>query len=901
MQPSFQGRDGRTELGVASLARHLLALALPVAVLALGDGLTASGPPGGGSALPLAVAAISLGLGAALDAARGVIAGAGDSAAPGRLARIDLLFLPLYLVLLAMIGGWLALPVALLLGLFGAGAVALRVRWIEPARAARTAALAGRDRVVRAALADPLGLEAQGLGPVLARTLRVFSRAATEALARFGAGLVWREAAAAALGGAALLALLALAAPRLGDGRLDPAAFAASLLLAAQAIRLTTAALAALPLPARPDPTLSEEERDAADSTDLAFSLPPLLAALGWGGDARALAEALPPDSRRLDLTAWREALARLGFTSHGQHWRDRSLDQLEPGLPPCLVVAAGRAPLVLLPAAAPGQPVRAVGPDGAALADPGRARLSGTAWRISPVAAEAAASGWVARLRPLWLPALALSLLLAALDLAPALAVAAVAEGWAVAGPGAAPLLALGGLALAWSAAIAARAARAGLLLRLGTRLDSLTAEAAAAPPRPWRTLDGALRSAAAAMVWRHDLDHLGEGIVGPLGGAAGALPGIILPLGALGLLAGAAAVLPVLAGLGLLLLLALVLLPLARPRRDGRSRLGALAALPAPLATLIAASAVLTLVADQIAAGGVTAGGGLGRGLAAAMLAWSALEPVRALLADLPRLARGRAALRHLGALPRPHPPVLHPWRPVEPAEVVLSGVTARAVPWAPPVFRDFSLTLPAGEVLAVAGPPRAGSSTLLRLIAGVQLAEQGLVRVDGLDLAQLTAEERRRRFLLVPAGGFPRFGSVRAALRDADPEAGEPAWRAACERVGLWGAIVALPGQLDTRLESATLPPGFGFRLALARADLAQPPALLIDLGAERLDPAGEQALAATIARFRGRSTLVLVSTRPSHWQLANRVLLLERGTIRYLGPPGAIESVLAEKVP
>ncbi|MEO0036789.1 MAG: ABC-type toxin translocation ATP-binding protein hlyB family, partial [Pseudomonadota bacterium] len=337
------------------------------------------------------------------------------------------------------------------------------------------------------------------------------------------------------------------------------------------------------------------------------------------------------------------------------------------------------------------------------------------------------------------------------------------------------------------------------------------------------------------------------------------------------------------------------LVLAPLTLPGRGLRPRLGALAALPEPLGGLIASAALVAA-----AAGILAEGGGLARAVAVALLVWIALAAPRRLLAALPVLAPAVAALRRLAPLPAVPPPASRPARPPVPAPIELDRVDARAVPWAPPVLKDFSLTIAPREVLVVAGPPRAGSSTLLRLIAGRQPAETGTVRHDGLDLAQFDPDEARARVLLITAAGHPGFGTVRAALAASDPEAAPAVLRAACEQVGLWDEIAALPRRLDTAMETVTLPPGFGFRLALAAALLEAPPALLIDLGAERLDPAGERALAAVIARFRDQSTLVLVSTRPSHWRQADRVLLLERGTVRYLGPPDAIDSVLAAKV-
>ncbi|MEO0035110.1 MAG: hypothetical protein RLZZ501_1133, partial [Pseudomonadota bacterium] len=454
MEPAFHGRDGRVELAVASLTRHLLALGLPLSLLGLGDAL-ATGSTGVGVAAPLLAAGLARALIAALDAARAVIA-----RAAGRVpARIDLLFLPFYPLLLAAIAPALALALALALGI-GVAALPLVRRRLAPARADRAAALIRRDRILRAALVDPVGLEAQGLGPALARALRPAGRAAAAALGRFGRAAAGADLLRAGLGWGTLLALLGLGAPRLADGRLDPIAFAAALLLAGQALRLLGAALT-VPSPAPPVAAREGAAREAQPGAgeggeDLAACLPPLLAALGWQGDRRRLAVLLP--AGRLDFAALREGLARLGFVLRPERWRDQPLEVLSPGGAPGLALPPGRPPLLVLPPAAAGGTPRALGPDGAELPDPGRLRLSGPVWRVHPADPAAVPPGWVARLRPLWLPVLALSLLLGALDLAPAVAVAAALSGAGAALAEAPPALLLSGVGLAALAALAAR-----------------------------------------------------------------------------------------------------------------------------------------------------------------------------------------------------------------------------------------------------------------------------------------------------------------------------------------------------------------------------------------------------------------------------------------------------------
>lgn len=107
--------------------------------------------------------------------------------------------------------------------------------------------------------------------------------------------------------------------------------------------------------------------------------------------------------------------------------------------------------------------------------------------------------------------------------------------------------------------------------------------------------------------------------------------------------------------------------------------------------------------------------------------------------------RLAQAEEGARMLARLPVPPPP-LEAGAPDPAAPAVAVDGLAFAYPAGPPVLRDVSLTLAAGECLALTGPSGVGKSTLVRLIAGLDPPAAGHIRLFGLDPARLSAAERR-----------------------------------------------------------------------------------------------------------------------------------------------------------
>jgi ABC-type sugar transport system ATPase subunit len=202
---------------------------------------------------------------------------------------------------------------------------------------------------------------------------------------------------------------------------------------------------------------------------------------------------------------------------------------------------------------------------------------------------------------------------------------------------------------------------------------------------------------------------------------------------------------------------------------------------------------------------------------------------------------------------------------------------------VPFGPDTgLQDITLTVDAGECVAVVGASGAGKSTLLRAIAGLAPIRSGKIEISGRDVTALPPERRGAVYLHQSPVLFPHLsvaGNVAFPLRVRNVAAGTAAVRVA-EALGR----VRL-GDLGARRTSA-LSGGQRHRIALARALVADPPLLLLDEPLSALDPSLRADVRAAIADVRdegGCGLLLVTHDLDDAALLASRVCVLHAGRI------------------
>ena len=239
------------------------------------------------------------------------------------------------------------------------------------------------------------------------------------------------------------------------------------------------------------------------------------------------------------------------------------------------------------------------------------------------------------------------------------------------------------------------------------------------------------------------------------------------------------------------------------------------------------------------------------------------AAAEQVFAVLAE-PRASRG-------GRREVPDPALV---------DLTIDGLRVAYPGRGAPALDGVSLTIAAGEVLALAGPSGCGKSTLLGVLLGLLAPELGSVRVGDVELAELDLAAWRSQLAWVPQRPHLFAASIAENVRLGRSGASEEEVAAALAAAGLTDAIADLPHGIETALGDggAGLSAGERQRVALARAFLRDAPLLLLDEPTANLDGQTEAEVLDAVRRLaRGRTT-VLVAHRPALLELADRVISL-----------------------
>ncbi|MEM7093503.1 MAG: ABC transporter ATP-binding protein [Actinomycetota bacterium] len=250
------------------------------------------------------------------------------------------------------------------------------------------------------------------------------------------------------------------------------------------------------------------------------------------------------------------------------------------------------------------------------------------------------------------------------------------------------------------------------------------------------------------------------------------------------------------------------------------------------------------------------------------------------------------GQAAVTKLRELLGTDPSVLEaedaePLPPVEGA-IDLRSVTFGYDP-AVPVLRDVSLSLAAGESIAIVGPTGAGKSTIAKLITRFYDPQEGAVSIDGHDLRGVSLESLRRQLGVVPQEPFLFAGTVRDNVAFARPEATDIEIWESLTATGIDDLVSALPQSIDTPVHErgSSLSAGERQLLALARAFLARPRVLVLDEATSNLDLQSEARVEHALDALLEGRTAIIIAHRLATAMKADRIAVVDGGAIIELG--------------
>lgn len=310
------------------------------------------------------------------------------------------------------------------------------------------------------------------------------------------------------------------------------------------------------------------------------------------------------------------------------------------------------------------------------------------------------------------------------------------------------------------------------------------------------------------------------------------------------------------------------------------------------------LAGVGVLALGVTMVINGDLT-GGAL---IAVMALSWRVLGPIRNLFLTTLTLGQTLQSLQQINRLvrlPLEREPNAVPSIPrTFKGHIVVDKVSFRHAGQREPTLRGVSFEAMPGELVCLYGCSGAGASTMLRVLLGLHQQQAGSIYIDGLDLRQLDKGEWRQA-IGVGLKSLDLFhGTVAQNIRLARPDASDEEIKVIASKLGIdryYGS--SLERDLETRcttMARATWPDPLLNRINLARAFIKDAPIYILDEPAVTLDQSGEQALLSIIEEKRRQSTIIMTTQRPSHMRIADRVVWLERGVVRDIGPPDQVVS-------
>ena len=296
------------------------------------------------------------------------------------------------------------------------------------------------------------------------------------------------------------------------------------------------------------------------------------------------------------------------------------------------------------------------------------------------------------------------------------------------------------------------------------------------------------------------------------------------------------------------------------------------------------IVIGAIITITAYRAAAGSITIGSFVSF-MAATMLF---LRPIRHLATIIAHLQQGLAAAESVFGLVDAAGEPDSGSREITRTKgrIELDSVVYRFRDDRPPALRNVSLVVEPGQTLALVGPSGAGKSTLANLLPRFYDPVTGAVRLDGIDIRELTLASLRRQIAIVSqeivlfndtVAANIAYGGLESATRESIRQAAEAAF--------VTDFLDGLPDGLDSVVgeNGLDLSGGQRQRLALARAFLKNAPILILDEATSALDAPSEHRVRSALTRLREGRTTIIIAHRPSTIEMADRVAVMDEGRI------------------
>jgi ATP-binding cassette subfamily B protein len=199
--------------------------------------------------------------------------------------------------------------------------------------------------------------------------------------------------------------------------------------------------------------------------------------------------------------------------------------------------------------------------------------------------------------------------------------------------------------------------------------------------------------------------------------------------------------------------------------------------------------------------------------------------------------------------------------------------------------PVFDGLSVSIRAGERVALVGHSGSGKTTFVRLLQGLYDVQGGRILIDAQDIGEGSRDSVRRAIALVPQDPILFHRTLGENIAYARPEATQDAIRAAACQAHIDELIERLPQRYETLVgeRGIKLSGGERQRIAIARAILADRPILILDEATSSLDSVSERAIQDGLHALTHGRTSIMIAHRLSTILDADRILVFDQGRI------------------
>ena len=278
------------------------------------------------------------------------------------------------------------------------------------------------------------------------------------------------------------------------------------------------------------------------------------------------------------------------------------------------------------------------------------------------------------------------------------------------------------------------------------------------------------------------------------------------------------------------------------------------------------------------------------MGAMIAAVILGGRTLSPLSQLASAMSRANSARQAHRSLSELMRDDPSSTRSngvklSRPDLQGTIELKNVSYSFPGSKIPIIKDLSLKIPAGQKVAILGKMGSGKTTFARLLSGLIEPTEGAIMIDGVDIRQIDLSDMRRNVGVMLQKTWLFSGTVKENLQIGYYEYGDDHLLNISKISGVDDFVSRSQSGYDLMLGEGGqgLSGGQLQSINLARAMLHDPNVLILDEPTSSMDTGTEKAVISRLKDWANKRTMIMVTHRNSILELAERVLVVEGGSI------------------